>query len=189
MNNESKKKGIIASNIINGVIIMILSTIIFFYTGTALIFLIYVFTIIVLISGISRVNISITNEKLSNIGKASKFISGFALIIISFVIFITTLGDPTFSTDILILLLTIGLIIIGIARVGTGVVNEKFIKWFRILLITVGILTIVLSLSSIVVAELDSAITIYLIATSLFVNGFTRFLYGLTGTEKLAKKE
>lgn len=189
MSDEFKKKGIASSSIINGVIIMILSTIVFFYTGTALIFLIYVFTIIILISGISRVNMSINNEKLSNIGKATKFISGFVLIIFSFVIFITTLGDPTFSTDILIFLLTIGLIIIGIARVGTGVVNEKFIKWFRILLIIVGIVTIVLSFSSIVVAELDTTITIYLIAISLFVNGFTRFLYGLTGTEKLSKKE
>jgi len=187
MNEESKKKRTTSSNIVNGVIIMILSTIIFFYTSTALIFIIYIFTIIILISGISRVNVSITNEKLSSIGKATKFISGFALIILSLVIFITTLGNPTTSTDILILFLTIGLIIIGIARVGTGVVNEKFIKWFRILLITIGLITIVLSLISIITAESDITITIYLIATTLFMNGFTRFLYGLTGTEKLSK--
>ena len=187
MNEESRKKGIISSNIINGVMIMILSAIIFFYTSTALIFIIYIFTIIILISGISRVNISITNEKLSSIGKATKFISGFALIIISFVIFITTLGNPTTSTDILIFFITIGLIIIGIARVGTGAVNEKYVKWFRILLITIGLVTIILSLTSIITAETDIIITIYLIATTLFMNGFTRFLYGLTGTEKLSK--
>lgn len=189
MNEKSTKKGTTSSSIANGVIIMILSTIIFFYTSTALIFIIYIFTIIILLSGISRVNVSINNEKLSNMGKATKFISGVALIIISFVIFITTLGNPATSTDILIFFLTLGLLIIGIARVGTGVVNEKFIKWFRILLVIIGLITIVLSLISIITAESDITITIYLIATSLFVNGFTRFLYGLTGTEKLSKKE
>ena len=183
----NKEKGNDSSNIINGVMTMILSMIIFFYTSTALIFIIYIFTIVILISGMSRVNVSINNEKLSSIGKATKFISGFALIIISFVIFITTLGNPATSTEILILLITLGLIIIGIARVGTGAVNEKYIKGFRILLITIGLMTIILSLTSIITAESDVTITIYLIATTLFMNGFTRFLYGLTGTEKLSK--
>ena len=188
MSEKSTKKEITSSNILNGVIIMILSSIVFFYTSAALIFLIYVFTVILLISGISRVYISINNEDLSNIGKATKFVSGFILIIVSFVVFITTLGDPTFSTEILIFFLTIGLIVIGIARVGTGVVNQKFIKWFRIFLVIVGSITIVLSLISIIAAESDVTITIYLIATSLFINGFTRFLYGLTGTEKFSKR-
>jgi len=189
MSEKSTKKEIISSNILNGVIIMILSAIVFFYTSAALIFLIYVFTIILLISGISRVYISINDEDLSNIGKATKFVSGFILIIVSFVVFITTLGDPTFSTELLIFFLTLGLLIIGIARVGTGVVNEKFIKWFRILLVIVGSITIVLNLIIIIATDLDTIIAIYLIATSLFINGFTRFLYGLTGTEKFSKRE
>lgn len=182
MSEKSTKKGVASSNILNGVIIMILSTIIFFYTSAALIFLIYVFTVILLISGISRVYISINVEDLSNIGKATKFVSGFILIIFSFVVFIKTLGDPTFSTEILIFFLTIGLLIIGIARVGTGVVNKKFIKWFRILLVIVGSITIVLNLIIVIAADLDNIIEIYLLATSLFINGFTRFLYGLTVT-------
>ena len=189
MSEKSTKKGIASSNILNGVIIMILSTIVFFYTSSALIFLIYVFTVILLISGISRVYISINNEELSSIGKATKFVSGFILILGSFVVFITTLGDPTFSTEILIFFLTIGLLIIGIARVGSGAVNTKFIKWFRILLVIVGSITIVLNLIIVIVADLETIIAIYLIATSLFINGFTRFLYGLTGTEKFSKKE
>ena len=188
MNEKSTKKGIVSSNILNGVIIMILSAMIFYYTSAALIFLIYVFTVILLISGISRVNISINDEDLSNIGKATKFVSGFILIIVSFVVFITTLGDPTFSTEILIFFLTMGLIVIGIARVGTGVVNQKFIKWFRIFLVIVGSITIVLNLIIVIAADLDTIMAIYLIATSLFINGFTRFLYGLTGTEKFNKR-
>jgi len=185
MSEESKNKRIISSFILNGVIIMILSTIIYFYTSDALRVIIYIFTFIIFISGIARFNASINNEKLSNLGKATKFISGSFLIILSFVVFLTTLGDPEFSTDILLFLLTIGLIIIGIARVGTGVVNEEYIKWFRILLIIVGIVTIILSLVSIIVVDID--ISIYLLTTSLFLNGFTRFLYGLTGSEKLSK--
>ncbi|MBY8980205.1 MAG: hypothetical protein KGD72_07425 [Candidatus Lokiarchaeota archaeon] len=188
MSKESTRQRIGSSYIINGIMIMILSTIIFFYTSTALIFIIYIFTFIILLSGISRVNVSINNEKLSNIGKATKFISGFVLIIISFVIFITTLGNPSTSTDLLIFLLTIGLIIVGIARVGTGVVNQKFIKWFRIFLVIVGSITIVVNLIIVIAADLDTIMAIYLIATSLFINGFTRFLYGLTGTEKFSKR-
>ncbi|MFX0076944.1 MAG: DUF308 domain-containing protein [Candidatus Hermodarchaeota archaeon] len=177
MGEETKNKSIISSYILNGVVIMLLSTLIFFYTGAALMFIIYLFTFIILISGIARVNASFNNQKLSNIGKATKFVSGFVLIVLSFGIFIITLGDPTFSTDVLIFFLTIGLVIIGIARVGTGVVNKEYIKWFRILLIIVGMVTIVLSLSSIVFMDVN--ITIYLLTTALFINGFTRFLYGV----------
>ena len=185
MSEESKNKRIVSSFILNGVIIMVVSTIIFFYTSAALIFIIYIFTFIILISGIGRVNASINNVKLSSLGKATKFISGFLLIILTFVVFITTLGDPLSSTELLLFFLTIGLVIIGIARVGTGVVNEEYIKWFRILLVAVGVITIVLSLVSIILVDID--MRIYFITTSLFINGFTRFLYGLTGSEKLSK--
>ena len=69
MNESSSKSGIKISSTVNGVIIMILSAIIWFYTGTALIFLIYLINTILLISGIARFNNSITNKELSNIGK------------------------------------------------------------------------------------------------------------------------
>jgi len=181
---EKSRKGIKSSNILNGVVIMILSAFIFFYTGAALIFLIYVFTVIILLSGISRVYIAINNDDLSTAGKATKFISGFLLILLSFVVFLATLGDPGFSTDLLIFFLIIGLLIIGLARVGTGAVNEKFNKGFRIFLIVVGGITIILTMIMIIAADLDTVIKIYFISTILFLNGFTRFLYGLTGREK-----
>lgn len=185
--NEKSRKGVNSSNILNGVIIMILSAFIFFYTGAGLIFLIYVFTFIILLSGISRIYVSINNENLSKAGKVTKFISGFLLLLISFVVFITTLGDPFFSTNLLIFFITIGLFIIGIARIGTGMVNKKFQKWFRIFLVIVGGTTIILNFILMIFANIDMLIVIYLIAVSLFLNGFTRFLYGLTGTEKFRK--
>jgi hypothetical protein len=143
--------------------------------------------VIILLSGIARINASFNNQRLSNTGKATKFVSGFVLLMLSFFVFITTLENPTFSTEILIFFLTTGLVIIGIARVGIGVVTQDYIKWFRILLIIVGIITIVLSLVSIIL--IDVTTTIYLLTTSLFINGFTRFLYGLTGSEKQVKNE
>ncbi|MFX1457663.1 MAG: DUF308 domain-containing protein [Promethearchaeota archaeon] len=187
MSEKSTKKGIASSNILNGVITIILSSLIFFFSSAALITLIYIFTVIILLSGTSRVFVSINNDDLSNAGKATKFISGFLLIILSFVVFIITLGDPTFSTTLLIFFLTVGLLIIGLARVGTGAVNETFIKAFRIYLIIIGLITIILNLIVIIAVNLDAIIKIDLIATSLLINGFTRFLYGLMGQEKFRK--
>ncbi|MGB5911740.1 MAG: DUF308 domain-containing protein [Promethearchaeia archaeon] len=188
MSEKSETKAVNSSNILNGLIIMILAIIIFFYPNSTLIFLIYIFTVVILISGISRVYNSFNNQKLSNLGKATKFTSGFVLIILSLVIFLITLSDPAFSTELLILLIIIGLIVIGFARIGTGIVNKKYIKWFRVFLIIIGAITLVLNLISFYLKDTDPITVIFFIAITLFINGFTRFLYGLTGKEKFSEK-
>ena len=185
MSEKSEKKAVKSSNILNGIIVMILAIIIFFYPNSTLILLIYIFTVIILISGISRVYNSINNQKLSNLGKATKFTSGFVLILLSLVIFLITLSDPAFSTELLILLIIIGLIVIGFARIGTGIANKKYIMWFRVFLIIIGVITLVLNLINIFLKDTDPITVIFFIAITLFINGFTRFLYGLTGKEKL----
>jgi len=184
MNESSSKSGIKISSTVNGVIIMILSAIIWFYTGTALIFLIYLINTILLISGIARFNNSITNKELSNIGKTIKFLSGIILIFLAITIFLFTLDNPSFSTETLIFLLIVGLLVIGVARFGSGAVNKKFIMWYRIFLIVIGLITIILNIIPILNQTIDQTIVIYLISISLFINGFTRFLYGFTGEEK-----
>lgn len=188
MSEKSEKKAINSLNILNGVIIMIISSFIFFFPDSGLIFLIYIFTVIILLSGISRVYSSINNDNLSNAGKATKFISGFFLIILSLVVFFITLDNPTFSTDLLIIFLTIGLLVIGFARVATGILNDKYIKWFRVFLLIIGIVTIIPNLILIIVTDLNTTLVVYIIGITLFINGFTRFLYGLTGTEKFRRK-
>lgn len=185
MNESKSNMGIKVSSIVYGVITMIISSIIWFYTGTAIIYLVYLINIIVLLSGIARFNNSLTNAQLSKIGKVAKFISGIILIFLAIAIFLITLEEPSFSSEILLFILAIGLLIIGIARVSSGAVNKKFLNWYRIFLVVVGLVTIIMNIIPILNQGLDILLNIYLISISLFFNGFARFLYGLTGKERI----
>ncbi|MBY9004776.1 MAG: DUF308 domain-containing protein, partial [Candidatus Lokiarchaeota archaeon] len=182
---SSSKSGNKISSIVYGVIIMIIASIIWFYTGTALIFLVYLINIIILLSGIARFNNSLTNKQLSRVGKGFKFLSGVILIILALAIFLITLENPSTSTELLLFLITIGLLVIGIARIGSGAVNKKFIMWYRVILIIIGSTTIILNLIPILIQPINETLNIYLISISLFINGFARFLYGLTGKERI----
>ncbi len=187
MSKRSVEKGLNASNIGYGLLIMILAVTIFFYSGAAILMLILLFSVILILSGMARIINSFSNEELSNSGAIVKFISGILLIIISIFVIIAVLADPTYSVSLVIFIYSIALLIVGIARIFIGLAGAKYVKWFRILLLIIGIVIVILSLIVLFVPTLSNSSIFSMFAISIFLSGFARFLLGFTGKEKYNK--
>ncbi len=187
VSKRSVEKGQDASNIINGLVVMILAITIFFFSGGAIIMLILLFATILIISGMARIMNAFSNEELSGAGAIVKFISGILLIIISFYMIFALLADPTFSIAIVIVIYSISILIVGIARIFMGTAGANYIQWFRIFLLIIGIVAVVLSLILLLVPNLENSMIFFLLAISMFLSGFARFLLGFTGKEKFKK--
>jgi uncharacterized membrane protein HdeD (DUF308 family) len=172
-----------ASNVIFGILIMILSLLVFFFPTTTLSFLIYVSALAVMLSGVSRLINAFSNEKLSNFKVVTRFISGIILVIFSLIIIIITLNDPSYSISILIWLLAIALLVMGIARLFIGLFAKKFVSWFRILLLLIGITTVILSMVIFFLPAIGALYLLIILSVELLLNGLGRFLLGIVGPE------
>lgn len=187
MSKRSVEKGLDASNMTNGLLIMILAVTIFIFSDRAIFMLILIYSAIIILSGMARIINAFSNEELSGAGAVVKFISGILLIIISIYIIIAILSDPTFSVALVIIIYSIAILIVGIARIFIGIAGAKYIKWFRIFLLIIGIVAVVLSLIILFSTTLTNSVIFIMFAISMFLSGFARFLLGFTGKEKYKK--
>jgi len=185
MNKLSSEKSSNASNIGYGLLVMILAVTIFFYTSAAIGMLIMFFSVILILSGMARIFNAFSNEELSNIGVVVKFISGIIIIVMSVFIMISLLADPAFSVAIVIFVYSITLLIIGIARLIIGLGGAKYVKWYRILLMIIGVVVIILSAIVLFAPDLSYATVFTMFSISILLSGFARFLLGFAGKEKL----
>ena len=188
MSKRSVEKGANASNIVNGILVMVLAVTIFYYSGVAIFLLILLFSAILILSGLARIVNAFSNEELSNAGAIIKFISGILLITITIYVIIAILADPTFSVALVIFIYTFMLLIIGIARIFIGLAGAKYMKWFRIFIVIIGVVIVVLTLIILFIPTLSNSIIFSMFAISMFLSGFARFLLGFTGKEKYKKE-
>ncbi|MFX0136916.1 MAG: DUF308 domain-containing protein [Candidatus Hodarchaeota archaeon] len=187
MSKRSVEKGLNASNIAYGLVIMIIAVTIFFYSGAAILTLILLYSVILILSGMARIVNAFSNEELSNSGAIVKFISGILLIIISIFVILAILIEPTFSVALVVLIYSIALLIVGIARIVIGLTSAKYMKWFRIFLFIIGIVIAILSLLILFIPTLETSMIFLMFAIAIFLSGFARFLLGFTGKEKYKK--
>ncbi|MFX1504019.1 MAG: DUF308 domain-containing protein [Promethearchaeota archaeon] len=188
MSKRSAEKGLAASNIGYGLLIMILAVTIFFYSGSAIIMLILLFSAILILSGMARIINAFSNEELTNSGAIVKFISGILLILITIYIIIAIFIDPSFSVAFVVFIYSIALFIIGVSRIFMGIAGAKYIKWFRILNLIIGIIVVILTLIILFLPDLNDSTTFSMFSIAIFLSGFTRFLLGFTGKEKYKKQ-
>jgi len=187
MSQRTVEKGVNASNMTNGLLIMILAITIFFYSSAAILLLVLLFSAILMLSGMARIFNAFSNEELTGAGAIVKFISGILLIVVSIFIIIALLSNPTFSVALIIFIYSITLLIVGIARIFIGLAGAKYLKWYRILLFIIGAVIVVLSLIILFAPSLSNSIVFSMFAISMFLSGFARFLLGFTGKEKYKK--
>jgi len=187
MSEKSVEKGLNASNITNGLLIMILAITIFFYSGAAILLLILLFSAILILSGMGRIFNAFSNEELTGAGAIVKFISGIILIVVSISMIIAVLSNPTFSVALIIFIYSIIILIVGISRIFIGLAGANYLKWYRILLFIIGVVVVVLSLIVLFAPSLSNSMVFSMFAISMFLSGFARFLVGFTGKEKFKK--
>lgn len=80
-----------------------------------------------------------------------------------------------------IFLLAVGLSIQGIARIAMGGLDTTFTIWIRGLLISIGAITLILTLLVIFFQTIDEIILLWILAFAFLLNGLTRIAKGLAG--------
>jgi uncharacterized membrane protein HdeD (DUF308 family) len=131
-----------------------------------------------LVVGIERVVTGFTQSNRSS--KLSKFgnISLGALVAL---LGITVLAFPVFATEVLVMVLAIGLLFIGIARIIHGLKDKNISKWSRGSLVGVGILSLAVSFTVFAYPALGVFLLTLVLGISLLIIGVQSVAYAISG--------
>jgi len=169
-----KESQFLSINLIIGIIIIILSILVILFSSAALLSIMILLSFALFSAGVARLYNTFADEKLNKIAKVIKFLVGLSIIGISLTILILTLINPTISILLLIYLFGYGLIILGCARIGVGLLVERYSKPYRFFLIFVGIITFIFAFIVIFFPTFGYFVIIILLSLSLLFNGLLR---------------
>jgi len=184
--SEEKLK---ASNLLFGLAIIILSIVVMILSiiNITLIILIVILSVALFVSGLVRIINASSIELIENEVATYKLVTGLLAIILSIIIFCSTITEPHVAIELLILIFAFALILTGIVRFSVGLSTKGYPMKFRVFLVIVGILTIILSIiifvSPFFLPFFDYIILIFLISISLLINGIAKLILGIIGTK------
>ena len=181
MDEKAARRRFKSSNILIGLLMVLLSIVAIMYPDATNISVAFLLSVVLMITGISRIVNASSDEKLSNVKAIGRFISGAFALIISVVAMLLIISDWDTARDLWYLLIAVALLIIGIIRIVLGIQSKKFDNWFRILVIIIGILTVILSILVLLIPDLGGDIVVIMISLSLLVNGVVRVILGIIG--------
>ena len=166
-------------NLVVGLIIIVLSVLVIIFSNAALLSIMGLFSIAILFIGIGRLYNAFSNEKLSKLVKALKFITGVLAIILSIIILIVTLIEPVSSILLLINLLGYMFIIIGVSRIAVGILVEDYSNVYRVFLALVGIFSFFFAFIVLLYPTFGYFVLVILLSLSLLINGLARVLFAV----------
>ena len=105
--------------------------------------------------------------------------------VIAFVLGIAALFDLQAAVATLIGILAIALLLVGAVEIGIGVARHPPI-WLRLLIVTIGVLTIILSVYVILNMSIGQSILAAILAFALLLVGIRNILHGYTGHHPVA---
>jgi uncharacterized membrane protein HdeD (DUF308 family) len=132
-------------------------------------------TVVLIFLGISRLLYGIFIKDLIRLIRISKILVGTALIILGSIDFFIRESD--FVTQIT--LLVIGILLISVLRITVGLMDKSEADWFRIMLISIGSITFLISLLFLIFPRWNITIYIILLAVSFILHGFTKINYSI----------
>jgi len=166
-------------NLVIGLMIIILSLIVIVFSNAALLSIMILMSIALFFAGTGRLYNVFANQKLNKSAKILKFIVGLLAIILSLVIIIITIVEPTTSILLLINLFGYMFIIIGVSRIAIGLLVENFTKEYRFFLVLVGIISFIFAFIVIFYPTIGYFVLVILLSMSLLINGLARVLSAL----------
>jgi uncharacterized membrane protein HdeD (DUF308 family) len=169
-----------AFDVIFGLIAVVLSVVVLAYQELAILTMIFVLSIVLLVTGIARIFTGIFAKYLSDKIRALNFGVGMVAMVLS----IVTLLYPNLTTQVLIYILSIVLLLNGVARLAIGGFARAFPKLIRGFFVVVGILTIVLSAVVFVSSDFGFLALILMLSLTFMFNGIARIVQGVTGTQE-----
>jgi uncharacterized membrane protein HdeD (DUF308 family) len=189
-----------------GAVSVILSMLAIAYPGLAVFSIIVLISIVLLIIGIERVIIgmlsysrpypdeqqSVSSSFFSSffIGRRSSPFTNIGLGIIAIVLAIVALAFPLIATGVLIALVSFGLILTGVARIIFSIkevlphydkTRRNIFKWYKVLTLGIGVLSIILAVIIIVSPALGIFFLALVLSVALLINGIEMIILGITG--------
>lgn len=182
MKFENSSKSIRISQIVLGIIAIVLSLAIITEPGIGITTLIALLSFSLFVAGIERVVVG----ALSNLTKTSR-IGNIALGAITMGLGIAVIAFPLMTAIFLVTILAFGLLFLGIARIIQGIRNKNISKWSRAFLVGVGIFS--LAISSIVFTDPVAGVILLtlLLAINLLIIGVESVVHGVSGRRNFAK--
>ena len=179
--SETKSPGWLrAFDIVFGLIAVVLSVVVLAYQELAILTMIFVLSIVLLVTGIARIFNGIFAKYLSDGIHAINFGIGIVAVALGLV----ALAYPNLTTQVLIYILSFVLLLNGVARLVIGGFGRAFPKWLRGFFAVVGILTIVLSVVVFVSSEFGFLALVLMLSFTFMFNGIARIVQGITGTQE-----
>ena len=179
--SETKAPGWLrAFDIIFGLIAVILSVVVLAYQELAILTLIFVLSIVLLVTGIARIFTGIFAKYLSDGVRALNFGIGLVAIVLG----LAAMFYPNLTQQVLIYILSFVLLLNGVARLVIGGFGRAFPKWLRGFFAVVGILTIILAVVVFVYSEFGFLTLVLMLSFTFMFNGIARIIQGITGTQE-----
>jgi len=179
--SETKSPGWLrAFDIVFGLIAVILSVVVLAYQELAILTMIFVLSIVLLVTGIARIFTGIFAKYLSDGIRAINFGIGIVAVALGLV----ALAYPNLTTQVLIYILSFVLLLNGVARLVIGGFGRAFPKWLRGFFAVVGIITIILSAVVFVSSEFGFLALVLMLSFTFMFNGIARIVQGITGTQE-----
>jgi uncharacterized membrane protein HdeD (DUF308 family) len=174
--SETKSPGWMrAAQIGLGVIALVLSVYILAYPVLTFVTIVLLLGIVLFVVGIERIIQGIVAPGKSRWGTIGL---GVLVLIISIIV----MAFPGAFGVFLIILLAIGLLFDGIARVYHGATDKTRGRWLRIFSIAAGVIEIGLSLTILAAPVIGAELMSFLLAIALLIVGIQIIAAGITGT-------
>jgi uncharacterized membrane protein HdeD (DUF308 family) len=174
--SETKSPGWMrAAQIGLGVIALVLSVYILAYPVLTFVTIVFLLSIVLFVVGIERIIQGIVAPGKSRWGTIGL---GVLVLIISIIV----MAFPGAFGVFLIILLAIGLLFDGIARVYHGATDKTRGRWLRIFSIAAGVIEIGLSLTILAAPVIGAELMSFLLAIALLIVGIQIIAAGITGT-------
>ena len=174
--SETKSPGWMrAAQIGLGVIALVLSVYILAYPVLTFVTIVLLLGIVLFVVGIERIIQGIVAPGKSRWGTIGL---GILVLIISIIV----MAFPGAFGVFLIILLAIGLLFDGIARVYHGATDKTRGRWSRVFSIVAGVIEIGLSLVILAAPVIGAELTSFLLAIALLIVGIQIIAAGITGT-------
>jgi uncharacterized membrane protein HdeD (DUF308 family) len=174
--SETKSPGWMrAAQIGLGVIALVLSVYILAYPVLTFVTIVLLLGVVLFVVGVERIIQGIVASGKSRWGTIGL---GILVLIISIIV----MAFPGAFGVFLIILLAIGLLFDGIARVYHGATDKTRGRWSRIFSIAAGVIEIVLSLTILAAPVIGAELVSFLLAIALLIVGIQIIVAGITGS-------
>jgi uncharacterized membrane protein HdeD (DUF308 family) len=179
-------KGLRIAQIVLGVIAIALSISVMAQPRAGVTLLVFLLSVTLLVLGIERVIAGIGLTALPKSSRIGNIILGGLTVILGIIV----ISYPLFAAGFLILLLAIGLLFMGIARILYGVMTRrKASQWSRAFAIGVGVLSIAVSIMVFASPLLGAFLLTLVLAINLLILGIESIAHGISGRKHVSAQD